>query len=297
MKLSIILAVTLWASTFVGIRAAVIDFTPVDIAVLRFIVSSITLVVISIFQKVSFPDIKHLLLLILLGAMLSVNYIALNYGTKTITAGETTLLVSTSQLFQVLLAYLFLKEAISRRFLVGLSICFFGIVVISFQNSKGLPISWGVIFVLIASITNAIFFILQKPLLKKHTPLEVVSYSTWIASIFLLPGGQHVLVSFKTSSLNSTIGIIYIGVASVIANLCWSRILSKTEASKAAIFLYTVPVITIIIGFIWLREVPSFISCLGGALILSGVMVSNSKPTEQAHTPGLSQSDSGGGGR
>jgi drug/metabolite transporter (DMT)-like permease len=289
MKLLIILAVTLWASTFVGIRAAVIDFTPIDIAVLRFIVSSITLLAISIFQKVSFPNIKNLLLLILLGAILFVNYIALNYGTKTITAGETTLLVSTSQLFQVLLAYLFLKEAISPRFLVGLFVCFLGIVVISFQNSKGLSFSWGVFFVLIAAITNAIFFILQKPLLKKNTPLEVVSYSTWIASILLLPGIKHVLASFQTSALNSSIGVVYIGIASVIANLCWSKVLSKTDASKAATFLYLVPVITIIIGFIWLQEYPSFISCLGGVLIIGGVVVANSKPTEQAHTPNLTR--------
>ncbi len=276
MRLSIILAVTLWASTFVGIRAAVIDFTPLDIAVLRFVVSSIILFVISIFQKVTAPDIKSFFLFILLGIILVVNYTALNYGTKSITAGETTLLVSTSQLFQVLLAYIFLKEAISHRFLVGLSICFFGIVVISFQNSKEISISWGVIFVLIAAITNAVFFVLQKPLLKKYTPLEVVSYSTWIASIFLLPGGQHVLNSFKTSGLNSTIGIVYIGAASVVANLCWSRILSNIDASKTAIYLYMVPVITIIIGFIWLRESPSFISCIGGALIIGGVLVSNS---------------------
>lgn len=290
MRLShIILAVTLWASTFVGIRAAVIDFTPVDIAVVRFMVSSIILIVISVFQKISFPNIKNILLLILLGAILFINYVALNYGTKTITAGETTLLVSTSQLFQVLLAYLFLKEAISRRFLVGLFICFLGIVAISFQNSRGLSFSWGVIFVLIAAITNAIFFILQKPLLKKHTPLEVVSYSTWIASIFLLPGVKHVLMSFQTSSLDSTIGIVYIGVASVIANLCWSMVLSKTDASKAATFLYAIPVMTIIIGFIWLREYPSLISCMGGALIIGGIGVASSKTADHAHAPALTR--------
>jgi drug/metabolite transporter (DMT)-like permease len=95
LKLSIIIALTLWASSFVGIRAAIVDYSPVDIAVVRFIVSSIILIVLSFFQRVSFPDIKNLLLMILLGFILFVNYVALNYGSKTITAGETTLLVST----------------------------------------------------------------------------------------------------------------------------------------------------------------------------------------------------------
>ncbi len=69
-------------------------------------------------------------------------------------------------------------------------------------------------------------------------------------------------------------------IASVIANLCWAKVLSKTDASKAATYLYTIPVMTIIIGFIWLREYPSLISCIGGALILGGVVVANFKITQ-----------------
>jgi len=65
--------------------------------------------------------------------------------------------------------------------------------------------------------------------------------------------------------------------------------LSKTEASKAAVFLYIIPVITIVIGFIWLREYPSWVSCIGGVLIIGGVVISNSQKTEQVHTPELSR--------
>ena len=289
MKISILLAVTLWASTFVGIRAAIRDFTPVEIAVLRFVISSIALLIIATFQKISFPSFKNLVFLILLGAIQFINYVALNYGTKFITAGETTLLVSTSQLFQVLLAYLFLREVISSRFLIGLFICFIGVAIISAQNSQGLSLSHGVVYVLIAAITNAIFFISQKPLLKKHSPLEVVAYSTWVASFFLLPFGKSILTSFQASSVHASIGIVYIGIASVIANICWSRVLIKTEASKAAIYLYTIPVVTIIIGYIWLREHPSLISCMGGALIIVGVAFSKSKKTEHLYGLRLSR--------
>jgi drug/metabolite transporter (DMT)-like permease len=57
-----------------------------------------------------------------------------------------------------------------------------------------------------------------------------------------------------------------------------SKVLSEIDASKAAIFRYTIPVMTIIIGFIWLREFPSIVSCVGGVIILGGVILSNSKP-------------------
>ena len=279
----IILAVLLWASSFVGIRAAVIDFSPIEIAVLRFIISSVALLLDTITQKPLLPNKRDFFLFLLLGFVFFVNHISLNYGTQRITAGETTLIVSTSQLFQVLLAYLFLKEAISNRFLLGLSFCFFGVAIIAFQNSIGVSRNLGVVFVLVAAITNAIFFVLQKPLLKKFSPLEVVSYSTWITTLLLLPFGGRVIGKLSIANPNSTFSVIYIGIAAVIANVCWSRVLSKMEASKAAIFLYTIPVMAIIIGFLWLQELPSLVSCLGGAIILGGVILSNSKwkDTEQ----------------
>jgi drug/metabolite transporter (DMT)-like permease len=220
-----------------------------------------------------------------LGLVVFINHIALNYGIRTITAGETTLIVSSSQLFQILLAYFFLNETISIRFLLGLSFCLFGVTIIAFQNSIGFSFNLGVVFVLLAAITNAIYFISQKPLLKKHRPLEVISYSTWIGTLMLLPFRNGVIAMISIATISATTAVIYIGIATVIANICWSKILCKIEASKAAVFLYTVPVMTIIIGFLWLRELPSLISCLGGAIILGGVLLSNSKMkgTEQAY--------------
>jgi drug/metabolite transporter (DMT)-like permease len=93
----------------------------------------------------------------------------------------------------------------------------------------------------------------------------------------LLPFGNGVIEVISIAKISATSAIIYIGIATVIAHMCWSDILSKIEASKAAVFLYTVPVMTIIIGFLWLREPSSLVSCLGGAIILGGVILSNPK--------------------
>jgi drug/metabolite transporter (DMT)-like permease len=285
--LHIALAVVLWASSFVGIRAAVVEFSPVEVAILRFAVSSIALVSIAFFRKTTLPNRRDLFPFVRLGLVSFINHISLNYGTRTITAGETTLIVSTSQLFQVLFAYLFLKESISKRFLLGLLFCFSGVTIIAFQNSVGVSFNLGIVFVLVAAITNSAFFVLQKPLLKKHRPLEVVSYSTWITTVLLLPFGHSAIGNLSRANLSSAIPVVYIGIAAVIANISWSKVLSKIEASKAAVFLYTVPVLTIVIGFLWLRELPSPISCLGGAVITGGVILANSRSAgaEQGAAP------------
>ena len=281
----IIVAVFFWASSFVGIRAALIEYNPIEIAILRFVISSIVLLLIAIPDKIISLNKKRFFHFLPVGVVLAINNILLSYGIRTITAGETTLIVSTSQLFQVLLAFLFLKEKISARFLAGLSLCFLGITIIAFQNTIGFSLNIGVILVLFAAITNAIYFILQKPLLKKYKPQEIISYGIWIATIILLPFGSNVINVIQTVSMNSTLVIVYVGIAAVIANLCWSNVLSRIEVAKAAIFLYAVPLTTIIIGFLWLDELPTLISCLGGGLILGGVFLSNFKniSTDQAH--------------
>jgi drug/metabolite transporter (DMT)-like permease len=108
--------------------------------------------------------------------------------------------------------------------------------------------------VLLAAVTNAAFFVLQKPLLKEYGPLEVVTFSTWITTLLLLPFGDNAVRSLSMVGLESIFSVIYIGIVSVIAHICWSKVLSKIDASKAAIYLYTVPVMTIVIGFLWLTK-------------------------------------------
>lgn len=284
-NLYIVSSIVFWASSFVGLRAASAEFSPIEIAVLRLIVSSIILLFIKISHKTIILKKGHLLRFVLLGFILYINQISLYYGIRTITAGETTLIVSTSQIFQVLLAIFFLNEKLSSRFLIGSLFSFLGVFIIAFQKSIAMSFNLGVVFVIISAVTNAAFFVLQKPLLNNYEPLDVVSYSTWITTFLLLPFGKSAIEKISITSFGRFFSVVYIGIAFVIAHICWSKVLAKIDASKASIFLYTVPVMTIIIGFFWLKEFPSIMSCFGGAVILGGVILSNSKSaaTEQAY--------------
>lgn len=273
----IIPAIILFASNFVGIRAALIEYSPIEIAVLRFVISSLILLLISLPGKIKLPDSSEWLSFIGLGMVLFISMISLNYGMQTISAGEANMLGSTSQLFQVLIAWIFLKDKITNRFIIGLFCCFAGVVIIANQNSNGLSFNMGVIYVLIAAVMNSIYFTAQKPLLVKYSPLFVISYAFWVATLFLIPFGNSVIESIYNASIKSTTAVVYVGFASVIANILWSKTLSKIKASKAATLLYTVPVVTIIIGYLYLHELPSLISCFGGAVIMGGVLTSNIK--------------------
>ena len=273
--LYIIPAIILFASNFVGTRAALIEYSPIEMAVLRFVISSFILLLISFSGKLKLPDSREWLSFISLGFVLFLNIIFLNYGMQTISAGETNLIVSTSQIFQVLIAWAFLKENISNRFVIGLFCCFAGVSMIAIQNSNGFSFNIGAVYVLIAAVMNSIYFTTQKPLLNKYKPLVVISYAFWITTLFLLPFGKNAIESMYNASMKSTMAVFYVGFASLTGNILWSKTLSKIKASSAAIILYTIPVVTITIGYLYLHELPSLISCFGGAVIMGGVFMSN----------------------
>jgi drug/metabolite transporter (DMT)-like permease len=234
------------------------------------------------------PDKKDLIKILVTGYTgISVYNIALNYGELSITAGEACFIVNTVPIFTALFAYFFLDEPIAPKFIFGLLLSFLGVFLIALGFAEGLSLRSGSLFILLAAIAQAVFFILQKPLLQKYKPIEVTSYAIWAGSVLMLPFGFSFLQKVSSASFQATASVIYLGVfPAAVAYLCWSAVLSKIPASKTSTFLYLAPVIAIVIGFVWLDKLPpSLISVVGGILAIGGVIFVNLKRTEAEKGP------------
>lgn len=114
---------------------------------------------------------------------------------------------------------------------------------------------------------------LQKPLLKTYTPFEVVSYAIWLGTAGLMIFLPGLGTTLQTAPLSATGAVIYLGLfPAALAYFTWSYALSQIDASKASVFLYVVPVVSILIAYGWLGEVPTRMTLVGGALALAGVI-------------------------
>ena len=277
-RIYIALTVTFWASAYVAIRIGLKGYGPFELALFRYIIASMTMGILAPIVGIRIPKKRDLFYILLTGIIgISVYNMALNYAELTITAGEACFIINTAPLFTLLFSYVFLGETISPRFVFGLLLSFIGVTLIAFRFDQTITFKSGTMLVFIAAVAHAAFFVLQGPLLKKYSPIEVTCYAIWGGSIFMLPFGLGFIEQLFSASFSATTAVIYLGIfPAAVANLCWSSVLKNIPAAQAASFLYVVPAATFCIGFVLIKELPASLSLAGGAIAIAGVAFANS---------------------
>ncbi len=91
--------------------------------------------------------------------------------------------------------------------------------------------------------------------------------------LIFLPGMyQEILVA----PLEVNLSVIYLGLfPTVLPYIALAYIISHTGASEATSSLYLTPVIACFIAWVWLGEVPTFISVVGGVITILGVLIAH----------------------
>lgn len=275
-----LVTIVLWGSAFPGIRVALTAYSPEHLSLLRLLVGSFFLIIVAYFLKIRLPEIKALPIILLFGFLgFSVYHVALNYGEQTISAGVASLLVSTSPIFTALFAFVFYREQIGIKGWIGALIAFTGVAVISLNGSIGnFSFHTGVIIILIALLSESIYFVFQNSYLKKYGVIPFTMYTIWAGTFFMLlfaPGLRQEVIH---APIDITLAVIYLGIfPTVIPYFALAYITSKTGASEATSSLYLTPVFAFLIAWAWLGELPTSFAIIGGMITLLGVFVSNMK--------------------
>ena len=279
----------LWASAFAGIRAGMRltaagspgpdGYGPGELALLRFGTASTVLALNALATRMRLPARSELPTIGLAGFLgISVYHVALNFGEVTVQAGAACLLISAAPVFTALLSVLVLQERLTRLGWGGILLAFAGVALIALSGGQGLHFTPGALLILLAATVAAAFSILSKQSLRRHSALEFTSYAIWAGTLPMLIFLPGLLSQLRTAAAPATFAVLYLGVfPAAIAYVLWNFALARMPASLLSSFLYLSPVIASFIAWVWLREVPSGLTILGGVIAIAGVILVQTK--------------------
>lgn len=265
-----------WGSSFVAVKIGLNGLNAFELASYRFTVASLTLIPISILSNFKLPsgrDFKWIIVLSMLGVY--AYHLALNYATLFFSPNSISFIANSSPIFTTLFAIIFLQEKVRLVGWIGLLVSMLGVYQIT-NSDAAIKLSIHSLLLLMIPMLWGVFFILQKPLLVRLKPIEIMSYSIWISTLLFLITSRSFFSKLEQLPKDTHIAATYLGVLpTAIAYLGWSIVLSKIPVSTASSFSYLVPIVTILVSLFLINETPTVNLILGGGLILTGVYLVN----------------------
>ncbi|GAA4078355.1 DMT family transporter [Nocardioides kongjuensis] len=271
------ITLVLWASAFVGIRHLAHDFSAGALSLGRLTAGALALAPVALAQGLPRPSGRQWLSIATIGVLwFGIYNLSLNAGEQRVDAGTASMLLQVSPVLIAVLAAMFLGERFTAQLAAGLALAFSGVVVIGLSTSGGDNTGdlLGVVLCLVPAAAYSISVIVQKPLVAELSAVHVTWLACSIGVVTCLPWAGRLVAEVGDAPLSSTLWLVYLGVfPTAIAFTTYAYALRHMTASALGVTTYLVPPLTIVMGLVFLDEVPPVVAYAGGVLALVGVAV------------------------
>lgn len=279
-----LITIIIWGTTFISTKVLLNNFSPIEILFFRFTIGFFALFIISP-HKLKLKEKKEEFLFISAGLSGVTLYflfenIALTYSF----ASNVGVIIAISPFFTAILAHIFLeKEKFKLNFFIGFISAIIGIFLISFNGQTVLKLNpIGDILAVLAAFTWAVYSILTRKISNLgYNTIQSTKKIFLYGIIFMIP--MLFIMDFKFNFecfLNkiNLFNILFLGLgASALCFVTWNFSVKILGAVKTSVYIYMVPVITVVASILILHENITLISVIGTVLILFGLFISESK--------------------
>lgn len=273
-----------WGTTFITTKILLKEFTPVEILFTRFILG---LAALTLAYPRRLKGLSARQELMLAGAGLTgvtLYYLLENVALSISYASNVGVLVSISPCITAILASVFLKnERLAPSFFGGFAIAIVGIILISFNGTENFGLSpKGDIMAVAACFMWAIYSVIIKKvgewgINNIQITRRIFAYGTLFMLPFVAVMGYRVRPQL-IFSLEFLPSFIYLGViASAACFATWNMAIKLIGAVKTSIYIYLIPVITVVMSYFVLGEKITAMSFTGTALTLMGLIISEGR--------------------
>ncbi|MBN2283409.1 MAG: EamA family transporter [Deltaproteobacteria bacterium] len=276
-------AMLFWGLSFVATKVALESIPTFTLIFARFTLAAVFFSALMLRNGFpSFSPADHVKLFLMSLFEPGLYFIFETLGLVYTSAPKASLIIASIPVAVMILSSVLLKERTSRLGVAGIFLSLAGIVILvtggtdisrAFEGSL-----MGDLLIFGAVVSAALYIVGARNLGLRYSALSITSIQVFYGALFYAPAflWQFPALSWETVSGRSFAALLYLTIfATVAAFLCYNYSLTKVPASRAAVFINGIPVVTAVGAWLILGETLTAIQAAGGFLVLAGVFTTN----------------------
>jgi drug/metabolite transporter (DMT)-like permease len=272
-----------WSANYIVGKIALREFPPLLLVGLRILFAGLFMLPVYATQtgRASWRK-RDVPLLIYLGMFgVTLNQLFFVVGLSMTSVAHSALIIAMTPIFVLAIAALIKQERLTWRKAAGMLIAFAGVGILNaIPPPAGPPSSQpsvlGDVFVTLAALTFALFTVMGKQVSLRHSSVTVNTFAYVGGALALIPvviwQGRN--FSYGMVSLTAWSSVLYMALfPSMICYLIYYHALAHISASRVSAFSYLQPVVAMLLAALTLGERITLPLLAGGAVIFSGVLI------------------------
>jgi len=282
-------AVIFWGVSFVATKIALESIPTFTLVLTRFALAGCVFLILMLlrgFPRLTLKEHARIMLIALCepGLYFTFETIGLQYTT----ASMASLIIATIPIAVLILSALFLGERTRLAGIIGMVISLGGIaILITADPEFDLAVSGRLLgnLLIFGAVLSAAFYIISaRSLGRDHSAMEFTGLQTIYGALLYVPAflWEFPEVQWAAISMRSAAALGFLTLfATIGAFLCYNHALTQLPATRAAVSINGIPVVTALSAWALLGERLTGVQIGGGILVLVGVFLTNIHGTRE----------------
>jgi putative membrane protein PagO len=266
-----------------GLRGA----PPVTAVAVRYMIAALVIFFIISLRKIRIPRNRNFLYLgLFLGVFqTAIPYVLVYWGEQYISSGLTAILFSTMPISVAIIARIMLHDPLTMRKITGILLSFAGVWIIFSDNLSfgGGDAIKGMAACLVSAFLASFSSVVVKKYAFKYDPFAVLLLPFAIGSLLVwgaaIPMERSNPADYDSFTWFTMLYLAIIGSVTAFAIFFW--IIKRIDVTVLSYQTFIIPVLAVLIGWIFLDEIVTIRVAAGSASILAGIALATLRPNTQ----------------
>ena len=278
--ISMVFVNVMWGLSFIASKHAMnAGFTPMMLALFRYIVAAACLVPITLGVEKKMPLHRQDILPMLLSAITGITlyYFFEYHGIERTSTVNASLILAAIPIMTMVAESVVDKTRLRPAQVAGavISLLGVGMIILSGSNEGEASIA-GDLFILGASVVWVMYIFISRKLRAQYTSLNMNAWQAWTALVTLLPLAAGESCDLAAIPWDGWAAMAVLAViCSALCYYLYGNALFEMSPLASAIFINLIPLTTMVGGVVLLGETMTWLTVAGGGLIIGSIFLVN----------------------